>query len=284
MKLIIISGRSGSGKTAAIQSLEDLGYYCIDNLPAALLPQLANHMEATGLHQQVAIGIDARNQSKDLATFPEIIEQLKNRNTQIEIVYLDAQNDILLQRYSSTRRKHPLSTPELSLIEAIEQESVLLDPVNKMATLILDTTNLGVQTLRQLIQDRVAKVEYKDIALLFESFGFKHGIPAEADFIFDVRCLPNPYWVPELRRYTGMDEPIEAFLSKEPDVENMYNDIFNFIDRWVEKFRQNNRSYLTIAIGCTGGQHRSVYLVEQLTKGFYSRFSNIQKRHRELKH
>jgi len=283
MKLIIISGRSGSGKTAAIQSLEDLGYYCIDNLPAALLPQFANHMETTGLHQQVAIGIDARNQSQDLANFPNIVEQLRNNQNQIEIVFLDAQNDILLQRYSSTRRKHPLSTPELSLTEAIEQESVLLDPVNKMATLVLDTTNLSVQTLRQLVQDQIAKVEDKEIALLFESFGFKHGAPNDADFIFDVRCLPNPYWVPELRRYTGMDQPIQDFLSRESDVEDMYNDIFRFIDRWVEKFRQNNRSYLTIAIGCTGGQHRSVYLVEQLTKGFYSRFSNIQKRHRELK-
>lgn len=283
MKLIIISGRSGSGKTVAIQSLEDLGYYCIDNLPAALLPQLAIHMESAGFHQQIAVCIDARNQSKDLATFESVIKNLQKNSVQIEIVFLDAQNEILLQRYSSTRRKHPLTDHQMSLVEAIELESTLLEPVNKLATTEIDTTNLSVQTLRQLIQNRVANVGKRGIAILFESFGFKHGLPTDADFIFDVRCLPNPYWDPSLRKFTGRDKPIEQFLSNEDDVNMMFEDIYQFIDRWIDKFEKNNRSYLTVAVGCTGGQHRSVYLVEQLTKAFYSRFSNIQKRHRELK-
>ena len=282
MKLIILSGRSGSGKSAALQALEDLGYYCVDNLPAKLLPVLARHCEASGLHKKVALCIDARNEASDLATFPSVVEDLENSGLAIDIVFLDAQNDVLLQRYSASRRKHPLSSAQVSLVEAINRESLLLAPVHQLATLLVDTTPLSVQSLRQLIQTRVAGVDNREIALLIESFGFKFGLPRDADFVFDVRCLPNPFWDPNLRGFTGMDKPVQDFLAAEPDVNLMFQDIHDFIDRWVTRFSENNRSYLTVAIGCTGGQHRSVYLVELLTEAFYSRFSNIQKRHREL--
>lgn len=282
MKLIILSGRSGSGKSVALQALEDLGYYCVDNLPAQLLPALAHHLEASTLHKKVALCIDARNEVSDLATFSTVVEDLEKSGLGIEIVFLDAQNDVLLQRYSMSRRKHPLTNEKISLAEAINQESDLLAPVHQLATLVVDTTQMSIQNLRQLMQNRVANVENRGMALLIESFGFKFGLPRDADFVFDVRCLPNPYWDPNLRGFTGMDMPIQEFMAAEPDVKLMFDDIYGFIDRWITRFSDNNRSYLTVAIGCTGGQHRSVYLVELLTKAFYSRFSNIQKRHREL--
>lgn len=282
MKLIILSGRSGSGKSVALQALEDLDYYCVDNLPAKLLPALAHHFEATALHKNVALCIDARNEASDIETFASAIEGLATIVETVEIVYLDAQNDILLQRYSSSRRKHPLSSASVSLVEAIDKESALLAPIHQLATLQIDTTQLSVQALRQQIQERVALVANQGIALLIQSFGFKFGIPRDADFVFDVRCLPNPFWDPTLRGYTGIDQPVQDFLSAEPDVLEMYDDIRQFIERWIDRFAASNRSYITVAIGCTGGQHRSVYLVELLTKAFYSRFDNIQKRHREL--
>mgnify|MGYP000464709053 CR=1 FL=1 len=282
MKLIILSGRSGSGKSVALQALEDLGFYCVDNLPAKLLPALAHHFEASALHKKVALCIDARNEADDIESFAESVEDLSTSLNSIEIVYLDAQNDVLLQRYSSTRRKHPLSTVTVSLVEAIDKESALLAPIHQLATLQIDTTQLSVQSLRQLIQERVANVTHQDMTLLIQSFGFKFGLPRDADFVFDVRCLPNPFWDPSLRGYTGVDKPVQDFLSAEPDVIEMYDDIREFIERWIDRFAASNRSYITVAIGCTGGQHRSVYLVELLTKAFYSRFNNIQKRHREL--
>lgn len=284
MKLIILSGRSGSGKSVALQALEDLDYYCVDNLPAKLLPTLAHHFEASALHKKVALCIDARNEATDIETFASAIDDLSTTVETIEIVYLDAQNDVLLQRFSSTRRKHPLSSASVSLVEAIDIESALLAPIHQLATLQIDTTQLSVQSLRQLIQERVALVAHQDIALLIQSFGYKFGLPRDADFVFDVRCLPNPFWDPALRGYTGIDKPVQDFLASEPDVLEMYDDIREFIERWIDRFAASNRSYITVAVGCTGGQHRSVYLVELLTKAFYSRFNNIQKRHRELEH
>ena len=213
IKLIIISGRSGSGKSAALQALEDLGYYCIDNLPAALLPQLAEHFEQLNLHSKVAICIDARNPTSELAKFNQTIEGLNNRSYDISILYLDAHDDILLQRYSSTRRRHPLTSENMSLVEAIDLENTLLAPISKQATLNIDTTGMAVQMLRQVVQQQAAQQKVQNISLLIESFGFKHGLPKDADFVFDVRCLPNPYWQPELRAFTGRDQQIQDYLS-----------------------------------------------------------------------
>jgi len=282
MKLIIISGRSGSGKTTALQCLEDMGFYCIDNMPVGLLPELTRLLDWENKDTKAAVCVDARNAPSALESFPTIIQSLDEDNIDREIVFLDAQGDTLLQRFSATRRKHPLSDDNISLAEAINREKTLLDSISNLADLSIDTTHLSLQELREQVKSRVAEKATKDIALMFHSFGFKHGVPIDADFVFDVRCLPNPFWDPSLRKYTGRDEPIIEFLKKEPEVNQMFHDIFSFLDRWVASFEANNRSYLTVAIGCTGGQHRSVFLVEQLAAAFSGRSSNIQIRHREM--
>lgn len=282
MKLIIISGRSGSGKTTALQCLEDLGFNCIDNMPVALLPELTRLLYWENREARVAVCIDARNAPSALDNFPSMVEALDQDQIDRDIVFLDAQDNTLLQRFSATRRKHPLSTPDISLAEAIAAEKQLLDPIANLASLTIDSTSLSLQQLRELIQRRVGSKETKDISILFHSFGFKHGVPLDADFVFDVRCLPNPYWDPSLRRFTGQQEPIIEFLKQEPDVNRMFHDIYSFLDRWLSRFEANNRSYLTVAIGCTGGQHRSVFLVEQLGNAFAQRTGQVQIRHREL--
>ncbi len=282
MKLVIISGRSGSGKSTALQSLEDQGFNCIDNVPVSLLPELTRLLHWENSSAKAAVCIDARNAPKALKTFPSMIQALDEDNIEHEIVFLDAQKDTLLQRFSASRRKHPLSDGGISLKEAISREKELLEPIYNLADLSIDTTHLSLQELREQINRRVALKEKQDIALLFHSFGFKHGVPVDADLVFDVRCLPNPYWDPNIRQYTGRDEPVIEFLKKEPEVNQMFHDIHSYLDRWIPSFEKNNRTYLTVAIGCTGGQHRSVFLVEQLSKAFAGRTDNIQVRHREL--
>ena len=283
MKLIIISGRSGSGKTTVLQCLEDLGYNCIDNMPVALLPDLTRLLYSEHQQARVAVCIDARNAPSSIKSFPRIVETLKAKEIHSEIVFLDAHDETLLQRYSATRRKHPLSDQTLSLAEAIEREKQILDPIASLADLSIDSTTLSLQELRSLIKQRVAHRRQQNLGLLFTSFGYKHGVPVDADFVFDVRCLPNPYWDPSLRQYTGADPEIINFLKKEPEVNVMFEDIYRFLDRWIASFEANNRSYLTVAIGCTGGQHRSVFLVEQLAAAFRGRNHSTQVRHRELK-
>jgi len=284
MKLIIVSGRSGSGKSTALHVLEDMGYYCIDNMPAGLLPGLINEMalQENGRGDKVAVSIDARNLPSNLARFPEITTQLKARGIEFSIVYLNALDQTILTRFSETRRKHPLSSHSVSLEEAIQQESRLLDPIASLADLKIDTTSLNVHQLRELVKEQVISQSHKHLALLFESFGFKQGIPIDADLVFDARCLPNPYWDPALREYTGKDAAIRDFLEAEPLVESMFQDICQFLVKWLPHFEANNRSYMTVAIGCTGGQHRSVYLAERLTEQFRTPQSNVQVRHREL--
>ena len=218
----------------------------------------------------------------DIEHLTEVLTELPQHYRQLDIVFLDATEEVLLQRFSSTRRKHPLTDNNISLAEAIDRETELLGPVANMADLTLDTTSMSVHDLRGLIKMRVAGKSTPDMAVLFQSFGFKQGIPLDADFVFDVRCLPNPYWQPELRPFTGQDEQIRTFLSGKDEVNEMFTDIESYLLRWLPRFEQNNRSYLTVAIGCTGGQHRSVYLSERLTEAFRERFSNVQVRHREL--
>jgi len=281
MKLVIISGRSGSGKSTALNVLEDLGYYCIDNLPIGLLPTLMNQTHDIRT-QGIAVSIDARNVSADLANFPDIIRQIDPNQCKIEIIYLDAHPDTLLTRFSATRRKHPLTSPDVPLFEAIHQEGDVLQHITDMADLTVDTTHLSMHQLRSMIKNRVVQKQGNEMSLLFESFGFKHGIPKDSDLVFDVRCLPNPYWDPQLRQYTGQDQSIVKFLEKEQSVNDMFDDIDRFLQRWLPEFQENNRTYMTVSIGCTGGQHRSVYMAERLYKYYQSKFENVQVRHREL--
>ncbi len=282
MRLVVISGRSGSGKSSALHVLEDLGFYCIDNLPIPLLPALAQETQHDPRLSNVAVSIDARNLSQTSDGIAEVLLRLPHDEYQLEVVYLDASESVLLQRFSATRRKHPLTNHRLALAEAIQAEQQLLEPLANMADLTLDTTNMSVHELRSLIKLRVAERESSDIAILFESFGFKKGIPIDADYVFDVRNLPNPYWQLELRPHTGQQAPVQAFLAAQPEVAAMRSDIQGFIERWLPGFIDNNRSYMTIAIGCTGGQHRSVYMAEQLAGQFRQQFANVQVRHREL--
>ncbi len=279
MKLIIISGRSGSGKSISLHLLEDLGFYCIDNLPASLLPTLMSHMSEQ--YTKIAIGIDARNLPADLDQFNQIIEDFIQAGIECDIVYLDADENTLLKRYSETRRKHPLTNKHISLREAVRREQELLLPIAHLAGLRVDTSNLSLHDLRSLISDRVNK-QPQQLSLLIQSFGFKFGIPLDCDYIFDVRCLPNPYWQPELRPYCGLDKEIATYLGESELSQNMLEDLKQFLQTWIPKFEQGNRNYMTIGIGCTGGRHRSVYIAKQLADFFQKQLNNIQIRHRDL--
>lgn len=282
MELVIISGRSGSGKSAALNVLEDVGYNCIDNLPVSMLPELAREIEADNVGAKVAVCIDARNAVHALQQFPAIIRQLP-KALKLDIVYLDAHGDTLYKRFSETRRKHPLTNDRVALTEAIKQERELLDPIVNLAHLNIDTTGLSIYELRDQIKTRIVGTSRQDMALLFMSFGFKHGLPYDADMVYDVRCLPNPYWDPALRKYSGLDEPVQRFLDREEDVHAMIASIEDYLRQWLPRYQANNRSYLTVAIGCTGGQHRSVFLAQQLAHIFGQEHKGVQLRHRELK-
>lgn len=283
MRLVIISGRSGSGKSTALDVLEDSGFYCIDNLPVSLLPALVEQTHDEDKLSKVAVSIDARNVPAALAEVQEIIAYLRSQNCYVEIIFLDANSNSLLQRFSATRRRHPLTTEQVSLSEAIDLESDILEPLATMAHLTVDTTNMSVHDLRHLIRLRVAKNDQCSMAILFESFGYKHGIPVDADYVFDVRNLPNPFWQEALRSYNGTQQPIIDYLQDKPEVQTMQADISNFLHHWIPEFIKASRSYFTVAIGCTGGQHRSVFLVERLAQEFAQEFDNVQIRHRQLK-
>ncbi|MDP2323230.1 MAG: RNase adapter RapZ [Gammaproteobacteria bacterium] len=284
MRLIIVSGLSGSGKTVALHHFEDLGFYCIDNVPAALLATIVSEITATEdpLYANLAIGIDARNRAADLARLPEVLRDLRARNVRCEVIFLHADDKVLLKRYGETRRKHPLSAAGLSLREAIDRERQLLDPIIASAELVLDTTRTSVYELRDIIRRRVGAHEQAGLSILIESFGYKHGIPADADFVFDMRCLPNPYWEMSLRHLTGRDEKVVEFLNAADSVQGMYGDILAFLDRRIPEYIDFNRNYLTVAIGCTGGQHRSVYMAEKLAAELATRYSPVVTRHNEL--
>jgi UPF0042 nucleotide-binding protein len=283
VKLLIISGRSGSGKSTALNMLEDHGYYCIDNLPASLLPSLAARVSSPGEElQYVAVSIDARNLPLDLRQVPTIIEQLNLNGSQAEIIFLDANSPTLIKRFSESRRKHPLTTDKIGLREAINIESKLLEPLALLASLSIDTSNMSLHQLRDNIKTRVVENVDSGIALMFESFGYKHGVPIDADIVFDVRCLPNPYWDKELRSLTGLDSSVKKWLESQEEVQEMYADLCHYLDKWLPRFAQSNRSYMTVAIGCTGGQHRSVYLSERLSKHFSQTIRNAKVLHREL--
>ena len=282
MSLIIVSGLSGSGKTIALQALEDLGFYCIDNLPASLLLPFARQLRVPGENpRQAAVGIDARN-SAFLDALPESLAQLKALDFPYRIIFLEAEEGVLVQRFKETRRKHPLTDSNTPLLESIRREQKLLEPLAFDPAIRIDTTNTTPHELRSRVQDFAHGDSAGRMTLLFESFGFKKGTPIDADYVFDVRCLPNPHWQPELRPFTGRDPQVAAFLEQYPQVERMFADLRDFLDRWLPSFEGERRSYMTVALGCTGGQHRSVYLVERLAAHFAGRGLRTQIRHREL--
>lgn len=283
MSFLLVSGLSGSGKSIALHALEDSGFYCIDNLPARLLPHLAQQIQQSGNQpiDNVAVGIDVRNR-EFLKGLPDALKELSQAGINYQIIFLEADDAILIKRYKETRRKHPLTDEDVSLLEGISLEKSQLNPLSSNATLRVDTTFTTPHQLRQQILDFANSSNSDRLTLLFRSFGFKHGTPLDADYVFDIRCLPNPYWQTELRQYSGLDEPVIEFLEKQTEVHEMFDSICAFLEKWLPSFIQENRIYLTIAIGCTGGQHRSVYLTDRLASYFSDKGIHTQVRHREL--
>lgn len=282
--LYIISGLSGSGKTVALHTLEDAGFYCIDNLPISLLGHLGDYLQRVpaGTRRQFAVGVDARSQPEDLQHFGSTLDGLRGQGLEPKIVFFTAQESTLIRRFSETRRRHPLSRSGVSLAEAIHQEWERLSLIQGEADLVIDTSTSNVHQLRDLVRKRLTESP-PGLSILVQSFGYKHGIPVDADFVFDVRCLPNPHWEPGLRQHTGKDDEVIAYLQQSDDVGLMEDQIRGFLEQWIPAFERENRSYLTVAIGCTGGQHRSVYLAEQLAAHFRSlRGEQVKLRHREL--
>jgi len=281
MQLVIISGRSGSGISSALRVLEDAGMTCIDNLPVALLAHLVDSKAEPNLGY--AVTVDARSNLGQLGNFSNLYHYLKQRCQSLQVIFLDARDDILLRRFSETRRKHPLTSKSVDLKAAISRESDLLAPVHDHADQVIDTSNLSLHGLRDLIKKAVTGAEHVGMAIQFQSFGFKKGVPAEADLMFDARCLPNPYWVVELRESSGNDDKVKDFLEAEPLVKQMLDDITAYLHKWLPHYVASNRSYITVAVGCTGGQHRSVYLCNQLAERFTNQQTSVLVRHRDLK-
>jgi len=277
VQLAVITGLSGSGKSIALNVLEDSGYYCVDNLPAQLLPETVDVLREAG-YERVAVSIDVRS-GPSLARLPDLLEQIRSDELETHIVFLDAKVGTLVKRFSETRRRHPLADNQRTLTESIERERELLEEIGGLGHRI-DTSELNPNTLRTWVRDLLS-LDDAGLVVLFQSFGFKHGIPLDADFVFDVRCLPNPHYDPQLRDFTGRDSNVIRFLDADSDVQNMARDIRDFVDRWLPCFVRDNRSYLTVAIGCTGGRHRSVYFVERLSAHF-ARQRPVLVRHREL--
>ncbi|MDD2685328.1 MAG: RNase adapter RapZ [Gallionella sp.] len=277
MQLFLVSGLSGSGKSVALKTLEDAGFYCVDNLPAELLPNLAELLLPAG-YENIAVSIDVRN-ANSVKVLPTVLFELMGKGLAVHLLYLDARTEALVKRFSETRRMHPLSDGVRTLPECVALERELLADIGDIGHHI-DTSDLNANTLRAWIKQFI-KVDRTRLTLLFETFGFKHGIPQDADLVFDVRCLPNPYYSEQLRPYTGRDTPVIEFLDGTPMAQDMYADIRDFVARWLPGFVADNRSYLTVAIGCTGGQHRSVYLAEKLAQHFAGQ-QQVLIRHREL--
>jgi UPF0042 nucleotide-binding protein len=284
MRLIIVSGLSGSGKSVALHMLEDIDFYCVDNIPAALLKSFISHtVRSMGdAYPRTAVGLDARNRSNEIETIPALVGELRRSGIDCEVLYLHAADEVLLKRFAETRRKHPLVAGDVSLREAIASERKLLEPVIIAADWVIDTSNMGVHALREIIRERVDRRGEGRLSLMFESFGYKHGLPGDADFVFDVRSLPNPYWEHALRTLTGRDPAVIEYLAGFASVRSMIADLTAFLEQRVIEFSQANRSYLTIAVGCTGGQHRSVYIAEQLAERFRKSYPHVLTRHASL--
>ena len=284
MRLIIVSGLSGSGKSVALDSLEDMGFYCIDNIPAALLGGIIREtIEARdALYDNMAVGVDARNRATDLQSVPTLLRSIKQQGIQCEVIFLHAEDRVLLMRFRETRRRHPLRGQNMTLNDAISQERELLSPVINSANLVIDTSKTNIYELRELLQARLIDRDKDQLSIQVESFGFKHGVPYDADFVFDVRCLPNPYWEMTLRPLNGKDQRVIDFLEAAPTVATMQKDILDFLQRRIPEFIEHNRNYLTVALGCTGGQHRSVYLADRIAAALSEQHENVIITHSEL--
>ena len=286
MKLVIVSGRSGSGKSTALNALEDGGFYCIDNLPARLLPTLCRPTTDAGgrSRQGIAVSIDARNDPTDLAGFPSLLEQARTSVAESLVVYLDARSPTLVRRFSETRRRHPLTDRATDLRAAIDMERELLADIAALADLTIDTTNLARERLVDMVRHRIVeRSSAAGMSLLFRSFAYKSGVPVDADFVFDVRCLPNPHWIDELKPLTGRDRPVQDYLARQSNVDDLFEHIRAFLSDWLPRFEETHRAYMTVAIGCTGGRHRSVYMAERLAEHFdVARTADVLIRHRDL--
>jgi UPF0042 nucleotide-binding protein len=281
-QLIIVSGLSGSGKSVALRTLEDLGYYCVDNLPAALMPAFVQAISREpNVQRRLAVGVDVRNRAENLTRLPEILAELARADIRYYLVFLDTRDDVLIKRYSETRRRHPLSGDGLGLADAIVEERRLLKPMLAIADRIIDTSTLNVHQLRRLIITEMG-LTAGTMTLLFESFAYRRGVPTDADFVFDARCLPNPHWDAKLRPLSGKDVPVREWLDAKPDVMQFAGDLRQFLETWLPRFELDGRSYVTICIGCTGGRHRSVYLAEQLADHFRQRHAQVLTYHREM--
>ena len=284
-RLIIVSGLSGSGKSIALHVLEDLGYYCIDNLPAALLQSTVDEVTSSDEQQfsMLAVGIDARNRRQDLEALPTLISEFRSRDIATDVLFLQADDEVLLKRYSESRRRHPLAEHGSALRAAIDAEREMLAEVTNSADLIIDTSQTSIYELADMIRERVDRRDTDTMSVLIESFGFKNGIPADADFVFDMRCLANPYWTVALRGLTGLDPEVREFLDAHESFIAMHDDILNFLKRWIPEYRDAHRGYLTVAIGCTGGQHRSVYMVDKLATSLGELEEPVSTRHNEVR-
>jgi len=284
MRLVILSGLSGAGKSVALHMLEDLGYYCIDNIPAALLTPFIAHTVRSSeqVYQRTAIGLDARNTAEEIASVPKLVDELKRSGIDCQVLFLVAGDEQLLRRFAETRRAHPLSRQGESLREAIATERQLLAPVLDNADLVIDTSGLGVHDLRDLVFRRVDQHSPGQLSILCQSFGYKHGLPGAADFVFDARSLPNPYWDSALRPLTGLDEPVARFLGSQAQVAAYIDDVYRFMAPRIPEFMASARRYLTVAVGCTGGQHRSVYVAERLAERFAREHGEVRVRHASL--
>ncbi|AAP95515.1 RNase adaptor protein RapZ [[Haemophilus] ducreyi] len=280
MELVIISGRSGSGKSVALRALEDVGYYCVDNLPFPLIAELASFLLASDC--SAVVSLDIRNFPENLTRIDELLHQLSQLTINTKMIFLDCESATLIRRYSDSRRLHPLSNQDLSLASAIELENTLLDPLRQQADYLIDTTHSSPHELAANLRHILRGSTEKELNIVFESFGFKYGLSADADYVFDVRFLPNPHWHAELRAMTGLEQPVIDFLERQTEVHNFIYQTRNYLETWLPMLEKNNRSYLTIAFGCTGGKHRSVFITEQLAKYFQSRGKNVKIRHRSL--
>ena len=280
-RFVVVSGMSGSGKTIALRALEDLDYYCVDNLPAALMSAFVAEATVNQRHPRLAVGIDVRNRSEDLQRVPAILAELGHQGIEHELIFLDARDDVLFKRYSDTRRRHPLSADGLSLGDAIALERERLKPVASIAQRVIDTSDLNVHQLRRLIATELGMAGGA-LSLLFESFAYKRGVPPDADFVFDARCLPNPHWDARVRPLSGRDAAVREWLEAKPEVGQYLQQVGDFLGVWLPRFEADNRSYVTICVGCTGGRHRSVYLAERLAERFRATREQVMTFHREL--
>jgi UPF0042 nucleotide-binding protein len=284
VRLVVVSGLSGSGKTVALRTLEDLDHYCVDNLPVALMPAFVESVttQQAGRYPRLAVGVDVRNRVEDLARLPEILARIGSSGIAYQLIFLDTRDEVLFKRFSDTRRRHPLTSDSIALADAIALERRLLRPLVAIADRVIDSSDLNVHQLRRLIASEYGAAA-SGLTLMFESFAYKRGVPPDADFVFDARCLPNPHWDPKLRPLSGRDAAIREYFQALPDVEAYFEDVRGMLSRWLPRFEAEQRSYVTTCIGCTGGRHRSVYLVERLAEAFRAaRGGTVIAFHREL--